>query len=519
MRAPRVPRPPRNEPRAAPARTRPPAVRRAATGAMPRHDIGGVPLAGPVQRRAAPVGSPDAVTRAPNRTGLPAGLKAGIEAASGLSMDAVRVHYGSPEPKRIDAHAFADGTDIHLAPGQERHLPHEAWHVVQQAEGRVKPTRDLGGTAVNDDPGLEREADRMGEISASHGRDAAASAAPPAAPVAAPAAGVVQGVFTIGAGDMKGTYSTKGGRATKALIEEIRATMGDELRAGWVGAVSEWADKYEGPYRWKDTDEFLEFLVEEYAKPAKDGKTRPNFSSIAYKLAKITYAIQTGTDQSSLSPSDEDLAMPHRFPYAGIELGVSLFITGKESATDLERWTDRLYDATEERRDLNLPEIKNKGERAWYLQRVNEQLAELKNARGALIAARNNGDSLSLNTPVVQRLLKAANNMHGNIPDYGPHSKVNIPVSNRLHLHVDKPSTWDPNDDDRVAPLSPGSSRAIAMSPHRVPKGIAFDRSGKYLVTTDGSRIEPDYIDQYGSMSKKHKRGDTTIDQKTLSDF
>ncbi|HAP61901.1 MAG TPA: hypothetical protein DCR93_21180, partial [Cytophagales bacterium] len=32
------------------------------------------------------------------------------------------------------------GTDIHLAPGQQKHLPHEAWHVVQQKQGRVKPT-------------------------------------------------------------------------------------------------------------------------------------------------------------------------------------------------------------------------------------------------------------------------------------------------------------------------------------------------------------------------------------------
>ncbi|WP_204278956.1 hypothetical protein, partial [Klebsiella aerogenes] len=56
----------------------------------------------------------------------------------------------------------AQGTDIHLAPGQERHLPHEAWHVVQQRSGRVRPTMRLGGTAINDDAGLEAEADRMG---------------------------------------------------------------------------------------------------------------------------------------------------------------------------------------------------------------------------------------------------------------------------------------------------------------------------------------------------------------------
>ncbi|MCZ6678435.1 MAG: DUF4157 domain-containing protein, partial [Candidatus Poribacteria bacterium] len=58
--------------------------------------------------------------------------------------------------------AYTQGTDIHVGSGQERHLPHEAWHVVQQSQGRVKPTMKMQGTAVNDDPGLEKEADTMG---------------------------------------------------------------------------------------------------------------------------------------------------------------------------------------------------------------------------------------------------------------------------------------------------------------------------------------------------------------------
>jgi hypothetical protein len=50
----------------------------------------------------------------------------------------------------------------HLAPGQDSHLPHEAWHAVQQRQGRVQPTLVVGGTPVNDNPGLEHEADVMG---------------------------------------------------------------------------------------------------------------------------------------------------------------------------------------------------------------------------------------------------------------------------------------------------------------------------------------------------------------------
>ena len=97
-----------------------------------------------------------------NATGLPADLKSGIETLSGVSMDGVQVHYNSPRPAQLDALAYAQGRSIHLAPRQERHLPHEAWHLVQQSEGRVKPTTKFGGVAINDDPSLERQADVMG---------------------------------------------------------------------------------------------------------------------------------------------------------------------------------------------------------------------------------------------------------------------------------------------------------------------------------------------------------------------
>src|SRR3569833_2391842 len=102
-----------------------------------------------------------------NNTGLPDQLKSGIENLSGHSMDNVKVHYNSDKPAQLNAHAYAQGTDIHLASGQEKHLPHEAWHVVQQKQGRVKPTMQMKGRVnVNDDKGLEKEADVMGVASA-----------------------------------------------------------------------------------------------------------------------------------------------------------------------------------------------------------------------------------------------------------------------------------------------------------------------------------------------------------------
>ena len=94
-----------------------------------------------------------------NQTGLPDNLKNGIENLSGYSMDDVKVHYNSSKPAQLQALAYTQGTDIHVAPGQEKHLPHEAWHVAQQKQGRVQPTMQLQGVNVNDNEGLEKEAD------------------------------------------------------------------------------------------------------------------------------------------------------------------------------------------------------------------------------------------------------------------------------------------------------------------------------------------------------------------------
>lgn len=102
------------------------------------------------------------VQQKPNNTGLPDNLKAGVESLSGFSLDDVKVHYNSSQPATVQALAYTQGTDIHVAPGQEQHLPHEAWHVAQQMAGRVDPTTEVAGMPVNDNVGLEHEADIMG---------------------------------------------------------------------------------------------------------------------------------------------------------------------------------------------------------------------------------------------------------------------------------------------------------------------------------------------------------------------
>lgn len=108
-------------------------------------------------------GSSSVLQKSENKTGLPDNLKSGMEQLSGYALNDVKVHYNSGKPAQLQAHAYAQGSDIHLAPGQEKHLPHEAWHVVQQKQGRVKSTVQMkGGVNVNDDVHLEQEADVMG---------------------------------------------------------------------------------------------------------------------------------------------------------------------------------------------------------------------------------------------------------------------------------------------------------------------------------------------------------------------
>jgi uncharacterized protein DUF4157 len=106
-----------------------------------------------------------ALQRKTNTTGMPDHLKAGVENLSGMDLSDVKVHYNSSQPAQLNALAYAQGNEIHIGTGQEQHLAHEAWHVVQQRQGRVQATKQMKqGVAVNDDAGLEHEADVMGAM-------------------------------------------------------------------------------------------------------------------------------------------------------------------------------------------------------------------------------------------------------------------------------------------------------------------------------------------------------------------
>ncbi len=101
---------------------------------------------------------------------LPGNVQAKMEGTLGHDFSNVNIHTNSSKAKDVGALAYTQGNDVHFAPGQfkpdtkqgQELIGHEFAHVVQQSQGRVQPTTQAKGMPVNDDKGLEKEADDMG---------------------------------------------------------------------------------------------------------------------------------------------------------------------------------------------------------------------------------------------------------------------------------------------------------------------------------------------------------------------
>jgi hypothetical protein len=213
--------------------------------------------------------------------GLPPRLRSGVEALSGIAMDDVRVHRNSSEPAKLGALAFTKGAEIHLGPGQEEHLPHEAWHVVQQKQGRVQATTQMKGAAISDDSRLEREADRMGAMA----RDARATTSP------------------IGQ-----AFSPVSSTVVQRQPDKEAKTIGSEIEPM---EVKEWRKKLQGQgyevYSRKQFDR-----VDWLAKAFPDGRARPDMIAINRTKRHILVGDITAGPESpaDLKPGDVQ-KLPH----------------------------------------------------------------------------------------------------------------------------------------------------------------------------------------------------------------
>ena len=104
------------------------------------------------------------IARKAGPAALPAQLAQGVESLGANDVTGVDVHFDSPVAASNGASAYAQGGAIHVAPGIDSTMVHEAWHVVQQAQGRVNPTMqrradsDPASAAGGDvDAGLESQ--------------------------------------------------------------------------------------------------------------------------------------------------------------------------------------------------------------------------------------------------------------------------------------------------------------------------------------------------------------------------
>jgi hypothetical protein len=147
-------------------------------------------------RNAQPEVPSDGSARAADTAAMPGPLRATMERTLGADFSDVRIRNPSARASELNAAAFTQGSEIHVAPGHwaphtskgRELLGHELGHVLQQRAGRVRTTATLASAPLNDDPGLEREADAIGaRASAAH---APAAALPPTA--ASTPGGVIQ---------------------------------------------------------------------------------------------------------------------------------------------------------------------------------------------------------------------------------------------------------------------------------------------------------------------------------------
>ncbi len=103
-------------------------------------------------------------------SGIPDSVTTNMETATGHDFSNVQFHKNSASAVDVGALSYAQGNDIHFAPGQfspnssagKSLIGHELTHVAQQREGRVQPTIEVSGMPVNDNPSLEKEADNIG---------------------------------------------------------------------------------------------------------------------------------------------------------------------------------------------------------------------------------------------------------------------------------------------------------------------------------------------------------------------
>lgn len=464
-----------------------------------------------------------------NKTGLPDQLKSGVENLSGFSLDDVNVHYNSSKPAQLQADAYAQGTDIHLGPGQEKHLPHEAWHVVQQKQGRVQPAMQMKGKVnVNDDAGLEKEADIMGAKATNkdvHFSNTNKSKSSQLANSITPMQLVKkqkkksktkkkklpksQGLIKIA-----GKYFALGkrGAGKKHLVEGVESFLGMEYTktsiedAIMFAIIRDEDTNNEELEAFENYEEFAQFLQSEDKLKKKRTKSsgsdekwsRPNFSSLVYRMATASHLARTTEDEEEIKElkkcnymkvrnrvplQEEDLAVPHRYPWNGMKKILAEEDTENERPKSLSL-NKSLLDMSNAKTTETLTIFENLGLKKWkngYEKDKNNLQDDLKAAKSIL-----QKDEIPISENHAIAVKKAFNNAPGNVPDLGPHKTVNIPVSNRLHLNA--PKVGHRRRLSISSGFVAGMDKGVLDAVH---KGVGLSHDKSMVVSTSGEQWNP----------------------------
>lgn len=288
-----------------------------------------------VQRFARRGGEPHPGVAAPGaRTPLPGALRARMERSFEADFSDVRLAPESHEAAQLGAQAMTRGSRIDLAPGMYRPgtragdqlLGHELAHVVQQRQGRVTATRQAkGGVELNDDAGLEREADDAG-ARAARGEPAGLGAAPPPTGGAGPAQCKLGFeyeliVFVDSKGHRIPEKTRLGTYGNHLLLDVDESMVGDAEEPAPAGWNSIWDDT-DSSYKFVDTTgtttqdtrpvgaaarypSIVEIVTKAYAPETKDGATKILEAVTEAQTLALALKAQTITGGNKRVPADQ----------------------------------------------------------------------------------------------------------------------------------------------------------------------------------------------------------------------
>jgi hypothetical protein len=169
-------------------------------------------------------------------------VRARLEPALGADLSGAKVHTGADSAKAADklgARAFTIGQDVHFGAGEyqpgskegDRLIAHEMTHTVQAKSSGIQRK---AGTPVNEDAGLEHEADAMGAKAAGGAHEVSQPHEPAEKEADAAADHAVDKLHGDGKDAAHGAGAAQGDKSEKRAAKEAAPPIGAKLVEGAI---------------------------------------------------------------------------------------------------------------------------------------------------------------------------------------------------------------------------------------------------------------------------------------------